>query len=273
MIKITALLLAVVLSIAIIPTLALANAQNATSTTNTTTTETNATIPLAPTQLPFFPEEGLQGDENITGPPVEAQICPPLCGNETSTSPGNQTLSKDNATKVIGLLDDAQLKIDEARDLIRGLQAQIAAGQGQPGQVTNDTEEIIQEANDSSTDIEEIAEGNITDSEVIGDLGNITEDIEQAINDTIESNPNATNEAIENVTDDAIEAIENATDSTDNSTIEVALDNAMIRLLSGLVAAQDYNAGLTTEDRDDLKANLQDAIAELSSDAADSLRN
>ena len=46
----------------------------------------------------------------------------------------------------------------------------------------------------------------------------------------------------------------------------------MIRLLTGLVSAQDYNAGLTTEERDDLKANLQDAIAELASDAADSLR-
>ena len=70
-------------------------------------------------------------------------------------------------------------------------------------------------------------------SEVIGDVGNITEDIEQAINDTIESNPNATIENIENVTDEAIEVVENATDSTDNSTIEVALDNAMIRLLTG----------------------------------------
>ena len=47
----------------------------------------------------------------------------------------------------------------------------------------------------------------------------------------------------------------------------------MIRLLSGLVASRDYNTGLSSEERDDLKANLQDAIAELSSDAADSLRN
>ena len=46
----------------------------------------------------------------------------------------------------------------------------------------------------------------------------------------------------------------------------------MIRLLSGLVSAQDYNQGLSSEERDDLKANLQDAIAELASDAADSLR-
>ena len=35
----------------------------------------------------------------------------------------------------------------------------------------------------------------------------------------------------------------------------------MIRLLSDLVAAQDYNLNLAQEDRDELKANLQDAIA------------
>ena len=98
--------------------------------------------------------------------------------------------------------------------MIRGLQAQIEAGKQQPGAATNDTEEIIQEANETAEDINDIVEGNITDSEVIGDVGNITEDIEQAINDTIESNPNATNDNIENVTDEAIEVIDNATDKT-----------------------------------------------------------
>ena len=157
--------------------------------------------------------------------------------------------------------------------MIRGLQAQIEAGKQQPGgAATNDTDQIIQDANETAEDINDIVEGNLTDSEVIGDVGNITEDIEQAINDTIESNPNATIDNIENLTEEAIEVVENATDNTDNSTIEVALDNAMIRLLSGLVSAQDYNQGLSSEERDDLKANLQDAIAELASDAADSLR-
>ena len=156
--------------------------------------------------------------------------------------------------------------------MIRGLQAQIEAGKQQPGAATNDTDQIIQDANDTAEDIKDIVEGNLTDSEVIGDVGNITEDIEQAINDTIESNPNATIDNIENVTEEAIEVVENVTDNTDNSTIEVAIDNAMIRLLSGLVSAQDYNQGLSSEERDDLKANLQDAIAELASDAADSLR-
>ena len=224
--KLAALLVATLIVVTSVPTFVYA--QNATSTTNTTTTETNTTIPVennTATQLPVFPES----------PIMEL-------GNQTTSNQTEQgTVSKDNATKVIGLLDDAQIKIDEARDLIRGLQAQIEAGKEQPGAATNDTDEIIQDANDTATDIEDIVEGNITDSEVIGDVGNITEDIEQAINDTIESNPNATSDNIENVTDEAIEAVENATDNTDNSTIEVALDNAMIRLLSGLVSAQDYN--------------------------------
>ena len=251
--KLAALLVATLIAITSVP--AFTYAQNATSTTNTTTTETNTTLPVEPTQLPVFPES----------PIMEL-------GNQTTSNQTEQGIvSKDNATKVIGLLDDAQIKIDEARDLIRGLQAQIEAGK-QPGGATNDTDEIIQDANDTASDIEDIIEGNITDPEVIGDVGNITEDIEQAINDTIESNPNATSDNIENVTEEAIEAVENVTDSTDNSTIEVALDNAMIRLLSGLVSAQDYNQGLSSEERDDLKANLQDAIAELASDVADSLR-
>ena len=255
--KLAALLVATLIVVTSVPTFVYA--QNATSTTNTTTTETNTTIPVennTATQLPVFPES----------PIMEL-------GNQTTSNQTEQGIvSKDNATKVIGLLDDAQIKIDEARDLIRGLQAQIEAGKQTGGAATNDTDQIIQDANDTATDIDDILEGNITDSEVIGDVGNITEDIEQAINDTIESNPNATIDNIENLTEEAIEVVENATDNTDNSTIEVALDNAMIRLLSGLVSAQDYNQGLSTEERDDLKANLQDAIAELASDAADSLR-
>jgi uncharacterized protein YoxC len=261
--KVSALLLAVLLTVAIIPTLGVTYAQNATSTTNTTTTETNTTLPLEATQLPVFPSEpesGLQGNET-TGNETETQS--PVLGNENVTTP-------DNATKVIGLLDDAQLKIDEARNLIRALQAQIEAGKG--GVAANDTDQIIQDANNTAEDIQDIVEGNLTDSEVISDVGNITEDIEQAINDTLESAPNATIDNIENLTDEAIEVIDNATENMDNSTIEVALDNGMIRLLTNLVAAQDYNGGLSEEERDELKANLQDAIAELAGDAADALR-
>ena len=69
-------------------------------------------LPVEATQLPVFPES----------PIMEL-------GNQTTSNQTEQGIvSKDNATKVIGLLDDAQTKIDEARDLIRGLQAQIEAG-------------------------------------------------------------------------------------------------------------------------------------------------
>lgn len=267
MIKITGLLLVVILTIGIIPTLTIAQAQeNATSTTNTTTTETNTTLPVEATQLPFFPET--EAPEAIGN---ETETNQTEASNQTETAPG--PVSKDNATKVLGLLGNAQTSIDEARAIILSLQAQIGAGQEQPGAAINDTDQIIQDANESAEEITDIVEGNLTDSEIIADLGNITEDIEQAINDTIQSAPNATIDNIENLTDEAIEVVENATDNTDNSTIEVAVQNGMIRLLSGLVASQDYNTGLSSEERDDLKANLQDAIAELSSDAADSLRN
>ena len=111
--KLAALLVATLIAITSVPTFAYA--QNATTTTNTTTTETNTTIPVennTATQLPVFPE----------APIMEL-------GNQTTSNQTEQGIvSKDNATKVIGLLDDAQIKIDEARDLIRGLQAQIEAG-------------------------------------------------------------------------------------------------------------------------------------------------
>ena len=263
MIKIAGLLLAVVLTIGIIPTLTIAQAQNATSTTNTTTTETNTTIPVednTATQLPVFPEP-------------EA---PEAIGNQTEAS--NQTeqgiVSKDNATKVIGLLDDAQIKIDEARDLIRGLQAQIEAGKEQPVASANDTEEIIESTNESAEDIIDIIIDDITnDTEVVDNIENATEDITEIINGSINDASNATIDVIDNSTDTIIDLIDNATENLDNSTTEVAIDNAMIRLLSNLVAAQDYNGGLSEEERDELKANLQDAIVEIAGDAADALQN
>jgi F0F1-type ATP synthase membrane subunit b/b' len=262
--KLTALLLAVLLTVAIIPTLAVtSHAQNATSTTNTTTTETNTTLPLEATQLPVFPEpeapEAIGNQTNQT---------------ETETPSGNQTESKDNATKVIGLLDDAQLKIDEARNLIRALQAQIQADKQQPGAATNETSEIIESANESAEDIIDIVIDDITnDTEVVDNIENATEDITDAINGSINDASNATIDVIDNATDIIIDLIDNATENSDNSTTEVAIDNAMIRLLSNLVAAQDYNGGLSEEERDELKANLQDAIAEIAGDAADAARN
>jgi hypothetical protein len=255
MIKIAALLLAVLIALGITPALTVqAQVQNATATTNTTTTETNATIPVEPSQLPALPPEFEFGNQT----------------NQTETQPEAQP--KDNATQADDLLDEAQIKIDEARQLIASLRAQLEQA-GRPIAANNQTGQIIQDANNSAIDIGAVVNNSLPNNpEVVADVGNITADIEDAIEDSIESNENATNEDIENVTDDAVEAIENATDATDNSTTEVALDNGMIRLLSNLVAAQDYNLNLAQGDRDELKANLQDAIAELASDAADSLR-
>ena len=204
---------------------------------------------------------------------------PEAIGNQTET-PSNETQPEaqpepnDNATQADTLLDEAQIKIDEARALIASLRAQLEQAK-ESGELpaANETDEIIQDANDSAIDIGAVVNNTLPNNpEIISDVENITDDIIDAIEDSIESNENATGQDIENVTDDAVEAIENATDATDNSTTEVALDNGMIRLLSGLVAAQDYNLNLAQEDRDELKANLQDAISELASDAADSLR-
>ena len=128
MIKITGLLLVVILTIGIIPTLTIAQAQeNATSTTNTTTTETNTTLPVEATQLPFFPET--EAPEAIGN---ETETNQTEASNQTETAPG--PVSKDNATKVLGLLGNAQTSIDEARAIILSLQAQIGAGQEQPGE-------------------------------------------------------------------------------------------------------------------------------------------
>jgi poly-gamma-glutamate capsule biosynthesis protein CapA/YwtB (metallophosphatase superfamily) len=110
------------------------------------------------------------------------------------------------------------------------------------------------------------------DPEVVDDVGNVTDDVIDAIEDSINSEDNATIGAIENITEEVIEVIENATENVDNSTTEVAIQNALVRLLTNLVSAQDYNQNLAQEDKDELKANLEDAIEELASNAADSLR-
>ena len=109
MIKITALLLAVLVTLAIIPTVSLTRAQNDTSSadnvtssinqtiTNETTIETNATIPTGnltepPTagQLPVFP------DENVTAPPANVTV-PPL---EETLPPGNVSTSEPTAIQI-----------------------------------------------------------------------------------------------------------------------------------------------------------------------------
>ena len=101
MIKITALLLAVLLSLAIIPTVSLtpAKAQNDTSTsadnvtssvnqtiTNETSVETNTTLPIEPgpgDEFPAFPE-GNETAGNVTQPPLEETLPP---GNVSQSEP------------------------------------------------------------------------------------------------------------------------------------------------------------------------------------------
>ena len=119
MIKITALLVAVLLTVAIIPTVSLpvTKAQNDTSAnnitssvnqtiTNETTIETNTTIPTGnvtepPTagQLPVFP------DENVTAPPANEtapagnETAPPVDVEET-LPPGNVSQAEPTAIQI-----------------------------------------------------------------------------------------------------------------------------------------------------------------------------
>jgi hypothetical protein len=224
--------------------------------TNFTEPTTNETSPPVATQLPVFPEAP-SSNETIAELEPEA--------------PGK---IPDNATQVLNLLDDAQIKIDEARNLIQSLQSQLEEAQRPEAEApTNDTEQIIESANDSASDIIDIVDEEVTnDPEVIDDTGNVTEDVIDAIEDSINSEDNATIGAIENITEEVIEVIENVTENVDNSTTEVAIQNALVRLLTNLVSAQDYNQNLAQEDKDELKANLEDAIEQIASNAADSLR-
>ena len=115
MIKITALLLAVLLSLAIIPTVSLtpAKAQNDTSTdnvtssvnqtiTNETTVETNATVPVEPGPGGEFPAvppevEAPEAIGNETAPPAANVTVPPL---EETLPPGNVSQSEPTAIQI-----------------------------------------------------------------------------------------------------------------------------------------------------------------------------
>ena len=120
MIKITALLLAVLLSLAIIPTVSLtpAKAQNDTSAnnvtssvnqtiTNETTIETNTTIPTEPgpggefpAQLPVFPDENVTAPPaNETAPPEGNETAPPVDVEET-LPPGNVSQAEPTAIQI-----------------------------------------------------------------------------------------------------------------------------------------------------------------------------
>ena len=125
---------------------------------------------------------------NITAPIAEL-------GNQTNqTQPEAQPQPNDNATQADTLLDEAQIKIDEARALIASLRAQLEQAK-ESGELPagNETGEIIQDANESAIDIGAVVNNTLPNNpEIISDVENITDDIIDAIEDSIESNENAT---------------------------------------------------------------------------------
>jgi hypothetical protein len=272
--KVTAILLALVISLGVVtPAAIVVNAQDNETFIEGNQSAGNVTIPA---NITIAADTNLtEATTNDTSPPVATQLPVfPEASNETAAEPEAPAKIPDNATQVLNLLDDAQVKIDEARNLIQSLQSQLEEAQRPEAEApTNDTEQIIESANDSASDIIDIVDEEVTnDPEVVDDVGNVTEDVIDAIEDSINSEDNATIGAIENITEEVIEVIGNATENVDNSTTEVAIQNALVRLLTNLVSAQDYNQNLAQEDKDELKANLEDAIEELASEAADSLR-
>jgi hypothetical protein len=272
--KVTAILLALVISLGVVtPAAIVVNAQDNETFIEGNQSAGNVTIPA---NITIAADTNLtEATTNETSPPVATQLPVfPEPGNETAAEPEAPAKIPDNATQVLNLLDDAQVKIDEARNLIQSLQSQLEEAQRPEAEApTNDTEQIIESANDSASDIIDIVDEEVTnDPEVIDDTGNVTEDVIDAIEDSINSEDNATIGAIENITEEVIEVIENVTENVDNSTTEVAIQNALVRLLTNLVSAQDYNQNLAQEDKDELKANLEDAIEQIASNAGDSLR-
>ena len=98
MIKITALLLAVLLSLAIIPTIGL-TVTKAQNDTNVTQPALNATEPPTAEQLPVFPDENatLPPEANETAPPAGNVTVPPL---EETLPPGNVSQSEPTAIQI-----------------------------------------------------------------------------------------------------------------------------------------------------------------------------
>ena len=239
--------IALVLSLGLVLT---AFAQNVTTSDNQTTTE----------EVPLTTLNGSDPEVSIIGvtPGDEGG----LTGNET-VAPQNLTQVKEEA---IDLLDTAETNIEDARDLIRSLQEALAQAQGDKGQV------IVEQANESATDIIDIVKENVTvDQPVIDQVGNASDTVVQVINATV--NGTITPEQSENVTevaDAVVDVIEEATEPVDNTTVTTQVDTAMIRLLTGLVDAQDYTA-LPVDQRDELKADLAETIADLADNSADRL--
>ena len=264
--------MALVLLLGIVGT---AYAQNETISDNQTTTETGGEISPFETLNGTVPETsiegvtpgdegGLQGNESTEpvpfppAPEVENQ------SDATETVAQNLTQVKEEA---IPLLDQAETNIQDARDLIASLQEALAEAQG-----GNVTEDIITDANQSAEDIIEVVEDAVNDTATVDEAGNVTEDVITVINDTIQGNDNATADQVQNASDTVVDVIDEVTDNIDNSTAEGQVQSALVRRLTGLVNAQDFNQNLTQDEKNALKADLQDTIAEQAESAADALR-
>lgn len=210
-------------------------------------------------------DTGLTGNESLPQEPIPFPQGLETSGNETA---GNETAISQNLTQVkeeaIDLLDTAETNIQDARDLIQSLQEALAQAQAE--------DEIVDEANQTADEIIDIVKDEVNDTAIVDQVGNITEDVVDVINDTVQSAPNATVDQTQNVSESVVDIIDEVTDDIDNSTAEAETQSAMIRLLTGLVESQNYNQNLTQTDRDNLKADLQETIADLADDAADTLR-
>jgi hypothetical protein len=259
--QIMAVTLALILSLGVTGALA----QNTTNTTQGTTFEEEGGLTGNDTGQPLVPIPAPEPTQTQTGNESQAQTT----GNETAGGGGNVTAGQ-NLTQVkeqaIPLLDSAEKDIQDARDLIRGLQEQLAAAQGEGQQV-------VTEANDSAAEVVDIVKENVSaDQGTVNIVGNKTDQVVETINATI--NGTITPEQSENVTEQAeevVDVVDEAIQGTDNATISTQADTAMIRLLTGLVNAQDYTA-LPADQKANLKADLADTIADIADETADNLR-
>jgi hypothetical protein len=175
---------------------------------------------------------------------------------------------------VILLLDSAESDIKDARNLLANLTAAQEQEQEQEQEpaAANETEQIVIDANQSAEDIVEIIETEVTnESAAVDDVSNATNDVVEIIEDSVQSNENATSEEIENVTEEVVEIVEEVIDPIDNSSAEVHAQSALIRLLTQIVDAQNYNENLTDEEKTDLQSTLQEVIVEQAISLADSL--
>lgn len=179
----------------------------------------------------------------------------------------DQNLSE-TKEQAITLLNSAEQSISEARSLIASLEAALQAQAPEiPEQV-----EIITEANESADDVVEIVETvTANESAAVDDVSNATDAVVEIVEDSIEGNANASVDAVVNASDSVVEIVEEVIDPVDNASAEVQAQSALIRLLTQLVDAQNYNQNITAEEKADLQTTLQETIVEQAGSLVESL--